>query len=343
MKIIFHVGAGKTGTSSIQGTLLRSSDRLKGSGVFYLGLMLEFSPVKLFPWQCPSATKEFSSLSSEQAQSQVELVLRKTIEQLEKFEVHTLVWSNEWFFGQCGLLAHPLKRLESDGHDVEVVAYVRRHDDWARSAYSQWGIKHKTYEGNIISFKDYDQQRRVYFAGSIKPWDQFFAQKFTLRNFDAVDDVVSDFADIVGIDRSLLLAERANDTPGGEELLLRAVFNDRRSGEVLPVVFESLFQADQIDFKKDPVAWLTEMLPKPEDLYIVREAMRGDQAEVNMLLKARGQQELSFDEKVAQSYTVNANIIYSVLFQMIEQQAIRINKLESEMVCLRKRFSVSGA
>ena len=46
IELILHIGAGKTGTSSIQETLRNNSLALNDQHVKYLGLMLEFAEHK---------------------------------------------------------------------------------------------------------------------------------------------------------------------------------------------------------------------------------------------------------------------------------------------------------
>lgn len=331
MNIIFHIGAGKTGTSSIQGTLLKSFDQLKENGIYYMGLMLEHAPVKLYNWQQASATKEFLSLENEEAQIQVEKVIKDSIEILKEKGIHTLIWSNEWFFGRHVSVLNPMKRLNKSGHNVKIVAYVRRHDAWAKSAYNQWGIKHKTYQGSIIPFKEYILKRPVLFAGAFKPWDQFFGDDFILRNFDQVGDVVDDFAKLIKINKSVLLNDRVNETPGDEELVMRAIFNNKRNKDVMPVTFERTFQAIHIDFKRDPVEWINSLLPSEQDLKEVVESTKEDQVIINKLLQERDQPQLSFEEKPVKSVKMNHNIAYSVLFQIMERQAIQIQTLRKEL------------
>lgn len=337
MNIIFHIGAGKTGTSSIQGTFVKSSDELKKSGFFYLGLMLEHAPIKLFDWQKASATKEFLALNNEEAQAQVEKVLEDSIEILKNEGIHTLIWSNEWFFGRHASVLNPMQRLKGKGHNVKIIAYVRRHDAWAKSAYNQWGLKHKTYQGEIIPFDEYIKKRPVRFAGAFKPWDNSFGNDFILRNFDQVGDVVQDFADVIEVDKSVLIPDRVNETPGDEELVLRAIFNDKRDKDVMPAAFERLFQAVNIDFKRDPVTWLNDLLPSNEDLKNVAESSKEDQAEINLMLKNKAQPELSFIEKEIKPIKINHNIAYSILFQILERQAVQIQTLRKDVNELKNK------
>ncbi|WP_157957002.1 hypothetical protein [Salinicola salarius] len=337
MKIFFHIGAGKTGTSSIQRTLLNSDKGLQKAGVKYLGMMLENAPVKLFSWQKDSATEEFLKLEQLEAEKQVDEVLDKNIKFLEKDGVHTVVWSNEWFFGRHWGVLNPIKRLENAGHEVYVVGYVRRHDAWAKSAYGQWGVKHKTYKGNIVSFRDYIERRPVAFAEAFSPWAKFFGEKFVMRNFDHVGDVVMDFIGLLKVDKQAIDLARVNESPGNEELVLRAFFNDKQYDEVIPFSFERLFQTAHIDFKTDPVSWLNSLLPSEEDMKLVVESTKDDQEQVNTMLEERGQPRLNFQEKKINGFSINHNIAYSVLFQILERQAREINSLKNDVEILRER------
>ena len=56
-----------------------------------------------------------------------------------------MIWSNETFLGNDAIVFPAVQRLTEAGVGaLRIVAYVRRPDAWAQSAYLQWGIKHKT-------------------------------------------------------------------------------------------------------------------------------------------------------------------------------------------------------
>ena len=112
MRFFFHIGAGKTGSSSIQRTLFNSEVELREQGVKYLGLMLEHSPIRIFDWQDISALDKFSSLDSADAEKQVDKVLKLTIEHYKNSNIHTLIWSHEWFFS---VMVRRLPRLNPLG------------------------------------------------------------------------------------------------------------------------------------------------------------------------------------------------------------------------------------
>lgn len=332
MRIIFHIGMGKTGTSSIQRSLRRADDRLIKIGVKYLGLMLEHSPVKLYPWQNGAATAKFSTLDPIEAGKQVEEVLTKTARHFEDAGVHTLIWSNEWFFGRHAVLIEPMKRLQDAGFSIEIVSYVRRHDAWARSAYSQWGLKHKGYDGPIVPFTEYFKRRPIRFAPGLIPWVQAFGDNFLVRNFDANKNVVNDFCSILGIDSALLGNERFNESPPPEEMMLRALYNNRRKGRTSPDEFNKVFQMDSIDSGVNSVKWMESLLPTENDLDEIRRATIEDQKLINQILENQGQAKLSLEEKTpVKNFEIDTGVIVALLFQLIDQQAIQLQRLRQRV------------
>src|SRR5690606_35734267 len=67
MEVVVHVGDGKTGTSAIQRMLREHTSQLVADGTLYLGLMFEFAPVKMYPWQKPGMIEAFHRLPADQA------------------------------------------------------------------------------------------------------------------------------------------------------------------------------------------------------------------------------------------------------------------------------------
>src|SRR3546814_15994242 len=110
--------------------------------------------------------------------------------------VHTLLWSNESFFDRNAQILEAFALLR-DELDVTVVAYIRRHDSWARSAYMQWGLKHKTYTGRLKSFREWAIGGAPKFAEKLQAFNHLGVSKIILRNLDAVDDSVTDFKNIL--------------------------------------------------------------------------------------------------------------------------------------------------
>jgi len=340
-RLVFHIGAGKTGTSSIQESLRASQDVLRRHGVWYWGLMLELAPVRLYDWQLASASKEFLARPQAQAQAQVEEVVRESVAQAEAAGCHTAIWSNEWFFGRHHAVLPALKAIEASGVEVQIVAYVRRHDAWARSAYIQWGLKHKTYEGPILPFRDYSRRRPVGFAGTLSPWQDGFPHRFMVRNFDAAGDVVSDFVALLGLPSDITRV-RTNETPGMEELLIRALYNNSVRQEVPPVNFDRTFGAKQVNFHLAPAQWLESLLPTPAELDEVAQASSEDRLLTNAMLEASGQPELQCTPMDAKPVNLDRDKLLGILLQVVIGQSKKVQGLQREIDALREGIARSG-
>lgn len=346
MQIIMHVGNGKTGTTSIQDSLVVSEEKLAQHGIKFLGFMLDAAPVQVARWQRegvhPNASMaELAAMDPKVASEQIFEALRANVDRLAEDGVHTVIWSNERFFDRPGLFEGALKKLKAAGHDVTVVAYVRRHDMWAKSVHNQWYIKHKRNVGSSLSFRSFIENYKVTYAPPLLRWDAAFGEEFILRNFDAATNVVVDFCEAVGIDQELVQESRSNETPGPEETMLRILLSDRLNewepGQVDMAAFERLIRPEQIDFISDPVDTMNDLLPGAEDLRRVMEASAEDRERVDALLAARGQPSIDAQDKPAQRLDVDVFRLDSALFQMVARQAREIQELAAEVAELRRR------
>ena len=270
IRLIFHIGAGKTGTSSIQHTLRKSLDSLKAQGIWYLGLMLEHAPELRYPWQVASGSEIFHATEPEAAARQLQEILAATVAAARAAGAHTLVWSNESFFDRNTKARPSLKALVNDGVDVQFVAYVRRHDAWIRSAYVQWAIKHKTNIGPVMRFHDWVKRRPARFAPALQSLLADFPNRLLLRNLDGVKDAVPDFLALLPLGPITIPEVRDNVTPGNVEILLRALFNTRVKEKILPMRFDRLV-ARHADFGQTAGDYLRGLMPTDEDLREVRE------------------------------------------------------------------------
>jgi len=338
--LIFHIGAGKTGTSSIQASLRNGQSTLQEFGIEYWGLMLEFAPEKLYEWQAASASKQFLELEKDNATKQVQTVLEESINNAIQRGIHTAIWSNEWFFGRHENVIPALKMLEIQGIHVDIIAYVRRHDAWAKSAYVQWGLKHKTYSGSLLPFKQYIKKRPVRFTGTLTPWAEAFSENFLLRNFDVAGDAVQDFIKTLNLPASLP-SVRVNEAPGAEELLLRALYNNNIQNEAAPVEFDRRFQTKSIDFNLKPKTWLAGLLPEPNDLQDVIADSAIDFDAINNMLKAAGQPPLENSTKHQKASELDFETLSAILIQMLFRQSNKIQKIQNQVNRLEKLLSDS--
>ena len=290
MKLVVHIGNGKTGTTSIQQTLDAARGDLQKRGIHYLGRMLEHGVSETVKdWQTPAGAETLlHNMPAPEVESDLREVLTAELSALETREATTAIWSNEALFARHMGVIEALQALRADGVDVQIVLYLRRHDKWARSAYAQWGIRHKSYQGPIKPFADWIAERPARFGPNLEVWHAAFGEALIVRNFDATGDVALDFLSLLDIDN--IAAHRVYETPTPEELTLHAAFNDRFPGVVLPDRFQRFSQSvgDLSPKTADP-ARIGHLLPSQGDLDKVLEDSAEDLARINAILIEKGQ------------------------------------------------------
>lgn len=333
--LILHVGMGKTGTSAIQRSLASSSKVLNQKGFFYLGRMLERSPVRLYSWQQAGATEKFHSLPTEQASQELYTILVKAIDALREKKINSAVWSNESLFSNYAAVQETIKKLQAEHIDIKAVAYVRRHDLWARSAYIQWGLKHKTYEGRLRSFNEYARTRSFQFAGAAQAWASFLPKGFILRNYDAVTDVVKDFSCATGIALNANEA-RVYQAPSSEELVLRSLFNSTSEGCAHPSDFDISVQWKGLFADSSAEEFLARMMPSEEQLNEIATRCEADIHEVNKMLQASGQEALARNKPDRHKIQINNERLLFLLTQIVMKQATKIRDLEKLVKTTKK-------
>jgi hypothetical protein len=333
MRWIFHIGAGKTGTSSIQFTLRDGQPQLRADGVWYLGLMLEHAPTKHFPWQVFGGTDSFHKLSQEEGERQLRIVIQDTVARAREAGVHTLIWSSESFFDRFDKALGPLHDLVNQGVDLQLVAYVRRHDAWARSAYVQWAIKHKTAKGPVLPFEEWVKNRPPVFAPTLNRYEANFPGRLIVRNLDQAGDAVGDFLQVTGLAHLGLTHVRDNVTPDNAEVLMRAVFNTGIREAALPMLFDRII-GRHTSFADTPDGYLAKLMPDSDDLQAVRQHCEDDRHQINQFLRAQGQDELADDMLTAKPAVVDSDRLLMALARLCVFQMKRLENLEGQIKTL---------
>ena len=336
MKLIVHIGAGKTGSSSIQDTLAadNTASALLEKGIFYTGLMMDKTPkLEGCVWQFHGGSDIFfADKDRAQKTAQLQAILTREVASAQETGIQTIIWSNEWMFGRHGSVVPALIGLLEAYQDLEikVLCYVRRHDKWARSAYTQWGIKHKTYNGRIRSFHEWIKGRNFAYAASIQPWMDSFPGAVEIANYDAIPNVVEDF--FARIDVDLPPVRQSNIAPRNSILAAWAVFNNRSKNQMHPAVFAEMLKrnnASNLDrFIMPP---LSELIPDQDDLIELRHSYAQDVTLLNEWLVACDQPELDFSTLPKSDTSTDLlelnQITLSLLFNALE----RIDALEKQI------------
>lgn len=331
VRLLFHIGAGKTGTSSIQATLKANREALEAAGYLYLGLMWEHAPTRLHPWQVFGGHDAFLALPRDVAEPQFRQLLRATVDDARSKGIHTLIWSSESFFDRYDSVLAPLAEIRAANVDVEVLAYVRNHGSWARSAYVQWGIKHKTMAGPILPFREWVARRLPAFAPTLQRYAQALPGALRLRNFDAAQDVVDDFQKVVGFPPELL-AQRVNDnaTPGNVDLLMRALFNGAIRAPVFPMLYDR--QVGQyLSADRSADQFLGRLFPTAQDIVDVVLQTADDRAAISALLTAQGQPPLQAPVDPPKEPQVDEQALLLALAGLVISQARRLDVIETRL------------
>lgn len=332
-----HIGSGKTGSTSIQKTLKSNSNFLSQNNTFYWGLMCEESPIRLYDWQIPYGWPELSK--QDDAEVQLERLLIESIENLKDKGVHKIIWSNESIMENPELFINVLNKIKSNFIKVHIIGYLRRNDAWARSAYIQWGIKHKTYQGNIKPFKEWFTPEKVSFYQYIKIWAAQPWDGFSIRNFDALTDVTKDFIDYIGLKGSYLNI-RDNDAPSDVALYLWGLYNNQSGPPILPEELYGLIQKTGALDSKIKAFDFESLFPGNEDLKRVRELTVDDRKSINQVLASCGQPQFNESELKDRTYSVTNSQIHLSLLNLLKKQQDEIEGIKKALkennICLGK-------
>jgi hypothetical protein len=335
VNLIWHIGAGKTGTTSIQSTLSQNKQVLESRGVRYIGYMLEGAKVRLYPWQKPSQTEVFHTLNESDTEEALEAILRAEVEDAKKTGVHTLIWSNESFPGRCEKVFNVLEKLEQKYFQLRRIAYVRSYEKWAKSAYLQWGIKHKTYTGELIPFKKWFLTRTHGFYESFRPIIERSPDKITIRNMESVDDVVSDFLSFCNVQPDGIMISRVYESPKNIEVYLRSIFNNSFEEMVTPDVYDTTV-ACRMKIGSAPANFLQYLLPSKDDLVSVTEFYEKDKQLLNNFLEQKNEHILPAYIHSDTDLTIDLGVLIGCLSEIILSQNKQLELIANQLETVQK-------
>jgi hypothetical protein len=327
-ELVVHIGAGKTGSTSIQFSLRNAGAALTRQGIQYLGLMLETLPAaRGHDWCVQGQPQKFTQATDpERTDEEVYQVLRRALKRMDARGITRAIWSNEAFLVQSRRILPILQRLAADGVVIRPICYVRRHDKRARSAYVEFGLKSKRYPGDLRPFRDWADTYTIGYAKALAPWQAAFPDTLELYNFDAVDDVAAHFCEVVGARD--ITPVRANESPSTALLAAWAVYNGSQKGPTWANDFRRLARPLKLhDAGIGPVPPLSALMPTPDDITAVQHRFQGDLDAVNALLEAQGRPPMTFGPVAQSDSEVPAWEMDQMLLQMVfalQEQVLRL-------------------
>ncbi len=233
IKIVFHIGMGKTGSSSVQAALEMSGDALREQRTKYIGMWFDAIDPSFYSH---NGHDKFTALDAESMITMAKTFWLYLEEEHSETGINQFIYSNEAMQGQSESMSPFLSHLQQLGADISIICYVRDPVKWLPSAYKQWYLKHKTTSGPLESYRDSARQFIKWYQGPLD-WQAAFPSDTIVRNYDACEDVISDFARTLSLEippRKI----RANEQESAEKLLLQAFFASRCCETYLPDFFE---------------------------------------------------------------------------------------------------------
>ncbi|MFC3096087.1 hypothetical protein DRW07_05740 [Alteromonas sediminis] len=270
IKFVFHIGTGKTGTSSIQQYLSTLPEAT--SKFFYTGYLFERLKTKRYAWQRVTGTPEFNQIPKEQLSAELELVFSDAIDEAMSRGADTIIWSNEALCNMCWL-PDLIKQVWTG--DITTLCFVREPASYSVSAYFQWGIKHKIYAGEVPAYADFIRRHHFVHADIIESW-KAISSTFFILNYDKTDNVVETFCHKLGVPvRGAASNKRINTRHNVTQLYASALAN---SSDEAPCLYELPSEWEQMDNRD--LDWFSEKLPTVEQ---ISEHLNNSQRETDKL------------------------------------------------------------
>jgi hypothetical protein len=236
MHIIFHVGPGKTGTTSIQNFLF---SRKEGRNYFFAGLF--FNTLELDkPYK---GDFNFLALSEKELFDVFSFELDFHIAYCKDRNIDCLILSNEAFFLRLDVFLDVFRSRFIKNHELTILMYVRPVKEWIRSAYDQWGIKHKMSTGPIRSACDFASTTLPPYLNILEKIAAFDMENhLVVRNISNLPnkDVLKDFCSIFNLSHEN--APKENMAPTDLEIMVYYAVNSQFETVVTPSIGQRLIE-----------------------------------------------------------------------------------------------------
>lgn len=255
MKLILHIGMGKTGTTAFQSFCDLNRKALMRAGYIYAGRELQNLIIR-HPWKGRGIKKGINGEELRGKLEFIESVMRSRFYKGKK----ALIWSNEDFSmshspDEIIFTLDEYVKYSCVFDNWEVYLVLRRQDQWIESAYKQWALKHKTYSGKRI------QTPSEFISSHLHLLDYYeLASKWSRSSARlhvcSYDSVIKKG----GIERylvermrlklsaeELMSIDRVNESMSNEASIIAAIYNSRFEEENYPSELIVLLQKRLVD------------------------------------------------------------------------------------------------
>ena len=222
LKLIFHCGFFKTGTSSIQNMAWHNRTLLRKWGIYYPSTGISDNAEEI--------GYRHSRLMYEIKKPEWADLVTELVHEINTCDCETVLLSSEAWSRPGGFKAFKqlIDALSAElDFEFETVFYLRNVYDYARSHYREF-VKRWNYKQ---SFNDYLELRRGFFDYKrlLKPFAESYPSQLCVKYYEPGLDTVSDFFGHLGLSarriKKLEQLERVNKSPSALDTQLNVMWN----------------------------------------------------------------------------------------------------------------------
>lgn len=138
MRLVLHIGSTKTGSSALQSTLASRREALREAGILYSAYGSSAGAHHLLAAALhPGAWRMHAHELPDDRDGHFSATAAAIVKEAHACAAHTVVISSEYLWGSLPPSAYKTFAAAFRGIPIELVAFVRRQDEWATSSYMQ--------------------------------------------------------------------------------------------------------------------------------------------------------------------------------------------------------------
>lgn len=222
MRVILHIGSTKTGSSALQATLFARRDALRSAGALYSarGVAAGAHHVLAAAIHPGAWRMHLRDLPADRAPYFAETAAA-IVAEAAAADVSTIIISSEYFWGSFQPAVYTTFAAAFPGAAFDVIAFIRRQDEWAASSYLQ-AVKSGE-KREFAEWMAHALQRPnsgLHYFRVINRWAYLLGAKVhVIRYEDARENVYRAFCDTFGleVETDIELA-RVNPSPTADGL-----------------------------------------------------------------------------------------------------------------------------
>lgn len=249
-RLVIHAGLGKSGSSAIQKYCRDHAKELRAERTHYLGMFFERGDPH--PLDFGSHEALLDALENDPG-IEDRLVTLLTAKIGSRPALDTFVWSQIALATHGDLLGRVIARIAA-WCDAEVILYFRHQATWLVSAYLQWGVKHKTELGPILSFAEWiphAASRGSDYRAVVGQWAAAIGrERLHLRSYDHADDVVADFVATARLGTAVPPATRHYETPDDTLMRLFRLYQGQHDDPAEPGALQRALADNKVERKR---------------------------------------------------------------------------------------------